>query len=225
MKTTATISEIITSEWKKSGQDEIMKDDRFVKFGSDDVLSFKILEYKDENLKSVIDHAIFGNFKYNDNDVDNFVKKTFINQFWYREIGFQTLDLFRQKLLAELFKSEKYISTLYTDYNDYLSGHNTTSQDTNGSSTNKNTNQNDNRQGYIDLPQDTVNYDVDNTILPYATNATYSRVKDNVEGSATNSNNTNTSSNSKNATVFKEMESLLDDFFIKLDKKLFLHVW
>ena len=146
-------------------------------------------------------------------DADKFFKKMFVNRFLVREIGFQTVDIFRTRLVSLLLQYEKYIVNTYINYEKMFSGHSETTTDQKGQGINKQ------RYAHISLPQNNVNIDLNNDIAEYAD------INDLTNNSNDNKSNTKTASDKFSPDVLRKLENVyqrvLDDF----DVKLFLQVF
>lgn len=219
-KYTTTISEIVHSEMKRNGYSDFIRKDHTLKsFTDNEILEYMILKYDDDTLLSVINRNIFGGFSFSNNEIDVFFKKLFINKFWDREIKFQTLDLFRSKLLTQLLINKSWIENTYTYYTDIYfkkgtsdsdsktnshSETNSNTDSTNNSVTNTtshsvtNTENNDlgrNRSATESLPQDQTSINVNDDNLQYPDSRDFTNTSNNSTGKSETNTNGNSTTN------------------------------
>lgn len=216
MKTTTTIEEILRSEYDKFGGDDFFnpKTGQLLEMG-DKFALIKRISYFDDDIYKLCNYALFTDYVLDSKECDRYFKRMFVNHFLNREIAFQTIDLFRVKLLACLMADNKYLSNIYDHFNDIFQGGNNSqdeqTQETDGK--NKNANQT--------LPQDNASIDLTKfeDDFPYAdtVNADHSNQKVVTRGThATQSFNVN---------VANELEKVFNMELDRLDLKLFLQIW
>lgn len=212
MKTTVTLFDIIDSELKKAGNNEVFNivdgvpkitifDDKFA--------TIKKISKYDEDVKKIVDDIIFGGLKIDSNDVDLKFKKMFINNFSSREIKYQTLDLFQNNLISYTIQNEVLITQLCTKLLEYYqneSNISNTKSDLNGSNS-----------GDATLPQDVVNLDLKSDTMEYADENKVIRGFDNSNGETTNI--------SFNSEVFDKLNNQIEILLKRFDNKLFLQIW
>ena len=215
MKTTTTLEEILRNEASKyQNWDDIFnnKNGQIIRYGATDALIYQVAQYSDM-VAELCDHAFFSGYTLSNEDADKFFKKMFVNRFLIREIGFQTVDIFRTRLVGLLLQYEKYIVNTYVNYEKMFSGHSETTTDQKGQGINKQ------RYAHISLPQNNVNIDLNNDIAEYAD------INDLTNNSNDNKSNTKTASDEFSPDVLRKLENVyqrvLDDF----DVKLFLQVF
>src|SRR5699024_6929185 len=204
-------------------------------------------------------------------------KRSFFYRFINRQINKQTIESFKFELLSTFLMNEEFINRVYSDMEDYLTQKQMGQQDdkkTNkqentetNKQTNKETNKQNNREtnnqnsdsinttddrsGYADLPQSSVNLDVDNSVMTSASNNTVSRNKQknnnksnteilgetegtsqgDTEGTSqgitegeTEGKTTNENRSYQLDELFKT-NGLLEEIFNIFDKKCFLQIW
>ncbi len=215
MKTTTTLEDILRNESSKyKNWDDIFnnKNGQLIRYGATDALIYQVAQYTDM-ISDLCDHAFFSGYTLSDEKADKFFKKMFVNRFLIREIGFQTVDIFRTRLLGMLLQYEQYIVNTYKNYDKMFSGHSESTTDQKGEGMNKQ------RYAHISLPQNNVNIDLNNDIAEYAD------INDLTNNSTDNSNNSKTVSDKFSPEVLSKLQNvyqrLLDDF----DRKLFLQVF
>lgn len=215
MKTTTTLEDILRNESSKyKNWDDIFnnKNGQLIRYGATDALIYQVAQYTDM-VSDLCDHAFFSGYTLSDEKADKFFKKMFVNRFLIREIGFQTVDIFRTRLLGMLLQYEQYIVNTYKNYDKMFSGHSESTTDQKGEGVNKQ------RYAHISLPQNNVNIDLNNDIAEYAD------INDLTNNSTDNSNNSKTVSDKFSPEVLSKLQNvyqrLLDDF----DRKLFLQVF
>src|SRR5699024_1024082 len=114
-----------------------------------------------------------------------------------REINRQTVESFMLELTATVLQSQDYINRVYTDMEKYILGYTETHEDSNqdgndlktstsksnsssnSESTSTGNTTTDNRQARSDLPQNSVNLDVNNSVMTCANENDISRTKQN----------------------------------------------
>ena len=91
MKTTTTLHEIIQSELINSGNSEFFNENQLTFFDKDYSFVQKIMRY-DEDIQKICDDMFFGHISLNTKESDLKFKREFINRFYNREIGLQTVE-------------------------------------------------------------------------------------------------------------------------------------
>lgn len=215
MKTTTTLEEILRNEASKyQDWDDLFnnKSGHLIRYGETDALIYQVAQYSDM-VADLCNHAFFSGYKLSNEEADKFFKKMFVNRFLIREIGFQTVDIFRTRLIGLLLQYEQYIVNTYTNYNKMFSGQADTTTDNTSEGINKQ------RYAHVSLPQNNVNIDLNNDIADYAD------TNDLTNNSSNNQSQSRTSSTKFSPDVLRKLENVyqrvLDDF----DVKLFLQVY
>lgn len=215
MKTTTTLEDILRNEASKyKDWDDIFNNEsgQLIRYGATNALIYQVATYTDM-VSDLCNHAFFSGYTLSDQKADRFFKKMFVNRFLHREIGFQTVDIFRTRLIGLLMQYEQYIVNTYQNYDKMFSGHGETTTKQNAEGLNKQ------RYAHVSLPQNNVNIDLNNDIAEYAD------INDLTNNSSNNSNNSNTVTDKFSPDVLSKLENvyqrLLDDF----DRKLFLQVF
>ena len=195
--TTTTLYKIVQSELYALGHDHeiVDKAGNLVFFDNDFQVMSKVMSY-DNDIENIVD-LLFNHMKLNNTVHDQHFKKTFFFRFINREINRQTVESFMFELTATFLTIQDYISRIYTDMEKYILGYSETNdknnQDSNDlkTSNSKNNYSNiseststgntttDNRQARSDLPQNSVNLDVNNTVMRSANENDISRNKQN----------------------------------------------
>lgn len=215
MKTTTTLEEILRNEASKyKNWDDIFNNEsgQFIRYGATDALIYQVAQYSDM-VAELCDHAFFSGYKLSDENADRFFKKMFVNRFLIREIGFQTVDIFRTRLIGLLLQYEQYIVNTYKNYDKMFIGHTESTTDQKGQGLNKQ------RYAHISLPQDNVNIDLNNDIAEYAD------INDLTNNSSNNSNNSKTVSDKFSPDVLAKLENVYQKVLDDFDRKLFLQVF
>jgi len=212
MKTTTTLYEIIHSELINNGQSEFKNKHQLVFYDRDFAFIKRMMDYDDE-VKEIVNNMFFQNVKLNNDSSDDMFKKTFVNRFYNREIGFQTVEAFSSQVVFNLLAKYDYINSLYDELEDYIQGK-YISED---NETNKELS--DNRYLSSDLPQNEINLNVDDTVLNYGNQNSISRTKNEKEG---HQDHTNRQYDLENLIM---SSTLIEDVFVDFDRKCFLQVW
>lgn len=225
---TTTIYNIIQSELIKRGYNEIVdENDNLVFFDEDHQFMTKIFSFDDDISEIVND--LFNGMGLEDKEYDLHFKKNFLYRFINRKINKQTIESFKFELLSTFLMNQDYINRVYTDLDMYLTqkqineseNKQTNNQKVDGSSIT------DNRSAFADLPQSTVNLDVNDTNMKYPSDNTITRNKQ-INKNETDGVNTGENTG-KNITyqldeLFKT-NGLLENIYNIFDVKCFLQVW
>lgn len=276
MMITTTLYNIIQSELIKKGFNEIVDHEgNLIYFDNDKQFMKKIFSY-DQDISDIV-NDLFNGSTLEDEEIDLHFKRSFFYRFINRQINKQTIESFKFELLSTFLMNEQFINRVYSDMEDYLTQKQMGQQDdkkTNkqentetNKQTNKETNKQNNREtnnqnsdsintsddrsGYADLPQSSVNLDVDNSVMTSASNNTVSRNKQknnnksNTEilGETEGTSQGDTEGTSQGITegesegkttnenrsyqldeLFKT-NGLLEEIFNIFDKKCFLQIW
>ena len=276
MMITTTLYNIIQSELIKKGFNEIVDHEgNLIYFDNDKQFMKKIFSY-DQDISDIV-NDLFNGSTLEDEEIDLHFKRSFFYRFINRQINKQTIESFKFELLSTFLMNEQFINRVYSDMEDYLTQKQMGQQDdkkTNkqentetNKQTNKETNKQNNREtnnqnsdsvntsddrsGYADLPQSSVNLDVDNSVMTSASNNTVSRNKQknnnksnteilgetegtsqgDTEGTSqgitegeTEGKTTNENRSYQLDELFKT-NGLLEEIFNIFDKKCFLQIW
>ena len=215
MKTTTTLEEILRNEASKyHGWDDIFNNEngQLIRYGATDALIYQVAQYSDM-VADLCNHAFFSSYTLSDKDADKFFKKMFVNRFLIREIGFQTVDIFRTRLIGLLLQYEQYIVNTYKNYEKMFSGHSESTTDQKGQGLNKQ------RYAHVSLPQNNVNIDLNNDIAEYAD------INDLTNNSNDNKSNSKTTSDKFSPDVLRILENAYQKVLDVFDVELFLQVF
>lgn len=215
MKTTTTLEDILRNEASKyHGWDDIFNNEngQLIRYGATDALIYQVAQYSDM-VADLCNHAFFSSYTLSDKDADKFFKKMFVNRFLIREIGFQTVDIFRTRLIGLLLQYEQYIVNTYKNYEKMFSGHSESTTDQKGQGLNKQ------RYAHVSLPQNNVNIDLNNDIAEYAD------INDLTNNSNDNKSNSKTTSDKFSPDVLRKLENVYQKVLDAFDVKLFLQVF
>lgn len=212
MKTTTTLLEVITSEAKKEGYDAFFNKETWQLKEMGDSLLTQIAQYT-PFIRELTNKAIFGGAYLSDQNADKFFKQVFLNRFINREIKYQTIDLFRNKLVNLMYTNNQWFCETYKYFNDMFNG-------VGHASTNEGQNQQDeNRTANATLPQDQTALSLDDENVPYADETNYGRSKSNIA----RHQESNTSSN--NPSVVQQLDNVYNRKLDEFDAGLFLQIW
>lgn len=212
MKTTTRIFDIVKGELLRSGHNEFLNKEHGamkLTFNSPKFAFISKMRRYDDDVAKIINSLIFYEYQFPNKEFDYWFKKTFINRFLNREIGFQTVELFSSHVIEYCLEHEEYLVMLYENFENFATAKTISNSDVTGL--------NGYNNGYQDLPQDEVNLSLKSDTMNYATNNTINRGFDNH-----NSKGTNTSFSPEN---LKQLKGLYEDIFVELDNKCFLQVW
>ena len=215
MKTTTTLEEILRNEASKYHDwDDIFNNEngQLIRYGATDALIYQVAQYSDM-VADLCNHAFFSGYILSDEKADRFFKKMFVNRFLVREIGFQTVDIFRTRLIGLLLQYEQYIVNTYKNYEKMFSGHSESTTDQKGQGLNKQ------RYAHVSLPQNNVNIDLNNDIAEYAD------INDLTNNSNDNKSNSKTTSDKFSPDVLRKLENVYQKVLDDFDVKLFLQVF
>lgn len=225
---TTSLYKFIQSELIKRGYNEFTDiDGNLVYFDEDHQFMTKILSY-DRQVSEII-NDLFNGISLENDDYDDHFKKSFLYRFVNRYINRQTIESFKLELLSTFLVNQDYINRVYTDLDLYIN-----QKSINESSNTQNNNQkvngttiSDNRNAFANLPQSTVNLDVNNTVMQYPSDNTISRNKQSNENQTVGESSGINNSESKSYQLDELFKSndILERIFDKFDKKCFLQVW
>lgn len=237
MKTTTTIEDIIRVSAKRSGYNAIIDENGLFRLqGQRTNLIQQINDYT-QFIQDVTNKEIFGYYSFKNEDVDRFFKRAFLLRFINREIAFQTVDIFRPKLISKMLINEQWLTEVYVHFDDIFNGLDTGSQDSTNHSlteTNQTTDQHTtarDRNAKVTLPQDNTNLDLENNLVDYADETNFDNSKQDVNTVSHGTSETNAQahqqqqSNSSKIEVLQALNNLYDEKLKEFDKALFLQIW
>ena len=205
---TTTLFKIIQTQLINAGKTEFVNEaGELVYFNEEYQFTWKILNY-DEDVQNIVD-KLFNGVSLNKRENDIHFKKMFLFRFYNRMINKQTIEAFQFELMSTLLSKLSHINRVYDDLNKYLENTQTATSSNNATS--------DYRQAFSNLPQDSVNIDVDNTVLTYANDNTINRTK--------NIGNNDSENKSYQLSNLIESSHLFDDILNDFDVKCFSQFW
>ena len=209
-RTTTTLLEIIISELHLQGKNEFYNNNQLTFF--DDKFAFmkKAMAY-DDDVKKIVNEKFFVGVELTIHD-DEF-KRMFLNRFLNSEIICQTLDLFGSLCSYMLLENKRYLDSVYSNYDKFVTGEHTTTTNATNSNLHKN------RNAYQELPQDEVNIDLNDDTFDYASTNGISLDK------SQSDNQSDNLSKSYNVDNLLRLDNILDNVLTKFDKKCFLQVY
>lgn len=225
---TTTLFNVIRSELIKKGLNEFVDDEgNLILFNEEYQFMKKILSY-DEDISEIVDN-LFSGLSLKDPDHDLHFKKTFIYRFINRRINRQTIESFKLELLSVFMTHQDYINRVYLDMEKYVT-QTSTSESQNKQTNNQltdGTTTSDNRSAYADLPQSTVNLDVNSTVMQYPSDNTISRNK---QVSRQETNGETFGKNVSESKVYRldelfKANGILENILNIFDVKCFMQVW
>jgi len=225
---TTTLFNIIRSELIKKGCAEIVdKNGELVFFNEDVQFTKKILSY-DQDVSEVVD-KLFSGTTLNDPGHDQHFKKTFLLRFVNRRINRQTVEAFQMELLSTFLTNEDFVNRVYADAEKYVTQTSTTDQQNkqqNKQSTDGST-VSDNRQAFSELPQNSVNLDVDDTVMESANDNTISRNKQVNRQNTGGTTSGESSGENRSYSLDELMKSsgLMEELFNIFERKCFMLTW
>ena len=219
MKTT-TLFKIIQSELLKKGLNEFVDSDgNLVFFESELQFTSKILSF-DDDIQEIM-NFLFMDYTFEDKTFDQVFKKMFLYRFINRQINRQTIESFQMQIIYTFLKHEDFLNRYVKDLDKYLM--NATEQEQINEQNTDGTTINDNRQAFADLPQSSVNLDINDPIMKSANDNTISKNKQSNEQKTDG----RTKGNSKAYQLDQLLktngmiDTILDDF----DRNCFLQFW
>lgn len=216
---TVTLFKYIRSELLRKGLNEFTNEaGELVFYDKDYQFITKIMRY-DEDVSNIIDD-LFYQLHLDDRDSDYHFKKTFTLRFLNRQINRQTIDSFRIELMNAFLTKEHYLNQLYNDLDQYILSVNKTDQQ--NRQKNDGTTISDNRQANAELPQSTVNLDLDNTIMETADDNTVARNKQ--RNNQETDGETMTENKSYQLDQLIKSSQLMEELLNYFDRKCFLQV-
>lgn len=213
MKTTTSLLDIIEAKAHRLGYNAIRDEKGYFRLADDNTsIMSQVARYTDF-IKECTQDEIFGGYSFKDQSTDIFFKKMFLAKFLNREIKFQTLDLFREKLVYMMISNEQWFTNVYLHYNDMFNAQGLTG------GTSEAHESDETRGANATLPQDNTGLDLGNDIVDYADNTLYNKHKQDQNGKTT-SNQRN-----YNASVIEKLNNIYNRKLDEFDAELFLQIW
>lgn len=216
MKVTTTIYEIIQSEYWASGNDEFFNKDtnQLITQGDKNALINKIYKFdKDGDVYKICERYLFGEFDLTSPQADYYFKRMLITRFLNREIAFQTVDLFRNRMVSMLMANDQYLSNIYDNFYNIFSGGSSGTNSASGSNVYKD------RSADATLPQDKTGVDLNDDTVPYADTTHYDNNKQDT------TQNGRHDSVAFSASVLAQLDNIYNKKLNEFDAELFLQVW
>ena len=220
MMVTTTLYNYVQSELIKKGYNEFVNDaGELVFFNQDYQFMQKIFSY-DEDIQEITNQLFYG-LTLDDSENDKHFKKTFLLRFINRQINRQTIEAFQLELMNVFMTNQQFINSVYQDLEKYVSGQSDSNQQ--NQQVNDGTTTSDNRQAYAELPQNSVNIDVNDSVMTSASDNTISKNKQ-TNQQATDGTTT-TQSKSYQLDQLLKTHNIMETIFQTFDKKCFLQIW
>ena len=253
-KYTTSIYELLASEAYKHGFNDFLAPDgmHLITYGDNLAFINKLNAY-DKDMQAWANSALFACHKLTSEGADAFFKKEFVTRFVNREIKYQTVDIWRIALTAEMIKYDQWLSAtfdnfykVYTNEKDgkttgnlLANQTNTSNTDFTGKATTDTTNQTRHRDLDATLPQNETSLSLDSDDVPYADNRKDSKDKSATRSVTDTKNVTDTTAdqNTKQDTTGTSLDiafdietvgkiyKVYDPILKELDRKLFLQIW
>lgn len=226
MKTTTTLEEIIRTQAKQNDFDDLFSKERnqIILGGDVDSLLQQVAQYT-PFIKKLTDIYIFGYYKLASQGADKLFKHMFLNKFLNYEIAYQTVDIFRNKVVGMLSMNDQYLSMVYDNFINYGRGYGTSKTDQQTSSTADQKSKNRDRNASVDLPQDNTNLDLENDLVSYANNTFYDNNSGETNNNASSKSNSNSETQHFDPSVIEKLNNLYTRKLDEFEKKLFMKVW
>lgn len=253
-KYTTTIYELLASEAYKQGFNDFLAPDgkHLIAYGDNFAFINKLNTF-DKDIQAWANSALFAGNKLSSPAADLFFKKEFVTRFANREIKYQTVDLWRIALTAEMVKDDQWLSNTYDNFFKIYTGEkdgkttgnlkanqaNTSNTDFTGKVTMNGASQTRHRDLDATLPQNETSLSLDSDDVPYADNRKDSKDKSSNSSVTDTKNVTDTTANqdTKQDTTGTSFDINFDidtvnkiyrvynPVFNELDKRLFLQIW
>lgn len=171
-------------------------------------------------ISEIVNDTFFGDVESSNAELDNKFKQMFTMRYLNREIAYQTVDLFRNKVASEYLSDMTYLEQVFTNFAGMVSNEQDGQSKTH--STSGSDGVTNSRNANATLPQDQVDLDLTNDTVKYADTTDYAKTNTHSQGgddAQTNTEHTNMTPDN----VLK-----LDQVYTKvLDRyeKHFLGVW
>lgn len=226
MKTTTTLEELIRTQAANNDFDDIFSKERnqIILGGDVDSLLQQVAQYT-PFIKKLTDIYIFGYYKLLSDGADKYFKQMFLNRFLNFEIGFQTVDLFRNKVSSLLAINDQYLSLLYDNFFKYGKGYSTSKTNQTSSTTSNQKTHNRDRNAHVDLPQDNINLDLENNLVSYANDTNFDNSSSETTNTSNNKNDSISEAERYDASVLEKLNNLYNQKLDEFENALFLKVW
>ena len=228
MGQTVTLHDYVKSELLKAGHNEFMDENgKLIFFDSSKQIMGKLIQY-DSDVQAVMDD-LFTLSVLDDPVHDQHFKRVFLTRFMHRQIKRQTIEAFQALLVSTVLTHQPYIKSLYADLDKYVTqkqqSDNTTRQQNTQASDGQTAT--DNRQAFSDLPGNTVNLDVTDTVMASANDNTISRNSQTNKQESKGQTDTDSHSESTqyNLDTLMKSNGLLDRLLIQFDLACFKQSW
>lgn len=179
MKTTTTLEEIIRTEAARKGTNDFVQGRHIVQFGDPLAIINQVAHYT-PLINEIVNDTFFGDVESTNAELDRKFKQMFTMRFLNREIAYQTVDLFRNKVASEYLGDMTYLEQVFTNFagmvKNETDGESKTHSTTGGDSTT------DSRNATATLPQDQVGLDLNSDNVPYADTTDYGKSKTHSQG-------------------------------------------
>lgn len=237
MKTTTTIDDLIRTGAKRQGYDAFIDENGLIRTGSTRSNIMKQISDYTVFIKKVTDPEIFDNFCFENSSVDAFFKRAFLTRFESREIAFQTVDVFRNKLVSKMIINEQWLTEIYQHFDDIFNGLSTASQDATAHSLTETNNTTDtttnhrDRNANVTLPQDNTNLSLENDFVDYAdrtyfdNNRTIQNIVSHGTSETNSENHQNSVNNANKIEVIQALNNVYENKLREFDRALFLQIW
>lgn len=237
MKTTTTIDDLIRTGAKRQGYNAFIDENGFIRTSTTRSNIMKQISDYTVFIKKVTDPEIFDDFCFSNVTVDAFFKRAFLARFENREIAFQTVDVFRNRLVSKMIINEQWLTEVFVHFDDIFNGLSTGESTQNSHSltetkqtTDTTTNYRD-RNADVTLPQDNTQLSLEDDFVTYADRTHYdnNRTIQNVVSHGTSETTAEIQNSSKNNTssveVLQALNNLYENKLREFDKALFLQIW
>lgn len=214
MKITTTLEEIIKSELINNGHSEFLSKDKkdLVLFDDNYQIIKKIMRYDDDVHQIVTDKFFIGE-KLEDTKKDRDFKKHWLNRFYAKQIGHQTLERFAGNVLNVFYNNKHFLNEYYKNLDEYINALEQTTGATTGNRLS------DNRLLESDLPQNEINLNVDDTVLNYGNLNRINRDRDTQDGTS------ESQSTKKDLALLEQSRHLMEEVLNDFERQCFLYIW
>ena len=228
MGQTVTLHDYVKSELLKAGHNEFMDESgKLIFFDRSKQIVNKLIQY-DSDVQAVMDD-LFTLTVLDDPAHDQHFKRVFLTRFMHRQIKRQTIEAFQALLVSTVLTHQPYIQSLYADLDKYVTQKQLSDNRTNQQNTQESDGQTstDNRQAFSDLPGNTVNLDVTDTVMASANDNTISRNSQTNKQESKGQTDTDSHSESiqYNLDTLMKSNGLLDRLLIQFDLACFKQSW
>lgn len=215
MKTTATLFDILEAHYIRCCKNEFTNVRRTrITFYDDDTFLKKLVKLEPEE-EALVNNVLFPGCALKEPAADHAFKKTFISRFIYHEIGVQTEDLFRARLISTFSEVEDGLNAYYEMKDKALAG--VSESDEKGGEERESTS----RDLMSSLPQSEVNLSLDDPDMDYGDQNNMGKRR---EKTKRDGNSTSRRYSVGDLMTFLD-ESYLDKVMGYFEKKCFLNVW